>query len=385
MKNVAILGSTGSIGENTLEVIRSFPARFRVVSIAAGHNIERLKMQISAFKPKIAVVADKVSAKRLKELVGCAPETEILFGSEGYHHAVSMPEVDLVVSAIVGAAGLIPTIAALEAGKDVALANKEAMITAGPIMVDLARRCRCRIIPVDSEHSAIFQCLKGHRRSEVNKIILTASGGPFWMWDRKDLENVTPEAALRHPRWKMGRKITVDSATLMNKGLEVIEAHWIFGVDFDRIDVHIHPQSIVHSLVEFRDGALIAQLGVPDMRGPIAYALSYPERMTRLAESLDLTKAESLQFHRPDPAKFPCLGLSYEAGRQGGTMPAVLNAANEEAVTAFLAGGIRFTDIPLIIEAVMKKHKRKKAVSITDVLHADRWARREAKQIISLH
>ncbi|MGD0275944.1 MAG: 1-deoxy-D-xylulose-5-phosphate reductoisomerase [Syntrophales bacterium] len=382
MKTLTILGSTGSIGQNTLEVVRAFPGRFKVAVLAAGRNVERLKEQIIAFRPRYAVVADESSARRLKEIIGSLHGTKILSGPEGYNRAVSLPEVNLVVSAIVGAAGLLPTLAALEAGKDVALANKEAMVTAGSMMVKTACRHKCRIIPIDSEHSAIFQCLKGQRQSDIERIILTASGGPFWRRISADLDSITPAEALRHPKWRMGKKVTIDSATLMNKGLEVIEARWFFGVDFDRIDVHIHPQSIVHSLVEFKDGAVIAQLGVPDMRGPIAYALSYPERMTRLAESLDLTRSGVLEFFHPNPQKFPCLDLAYKAGRMGGIMPAALNAANEEAVDAFLAGKILFTAIPRIIEVVMSDCRLHDAESIDDIIEADRWARQEAKKAI---
>ena len=385
MKTLTILGSTGSIGQNTLEVVRAFPGRFRVAALAAGHNVERLKEQIIAFRPRYAIVADESSAARLKEIIGRSQGTEILSGPEGYNLAVSLPEVTLVVSAIVGAAGLLPTLAALEAGKDVALANKEAMVTAGSMMVKTASRNKCRIIPIDSEHSAIFQCLKGQRQSDVERIILTASGGPFWRRISADLHSITPAEALRHPKWRMGKKVTIDSATLMNKGLEVIEARWFFGVDFNRIDVHIHPQSIVHSLVEFKDGAVIAQLGVPDMRGPIAYALSYPERIPRLAESLDLTRSGVLEFFHPNPQKFPCLDLAYKAGRAGGIMPAALNAANEEAVDAFLAGNILFTAIPQVIDTVMSACSQHDAESIDDIIEADRWARQEVKKAMLIN
>jgi 1-deoxy-D-xylulose-5-phosphate reductoisomerase len=381
MKNISILGSTGSIGVNALDVIKSNPSRFRVVALSACRNIFLLNTQIKQFRPKVVSVVDKEHARKLEKIIDPAAGTQILFGSDGYREVAAIKEANMVISAMVGSAGLIPTMEALEAGKDIALANKETMVMAGDIIVKNAKKRGVSILPVDSEHSAIFQCLSGNRHADINRIILTASGGPFLNMAQDELANVKPEHALRHPNWQMGPKITIDSASMMNKGLEVIEAKHFFSVDIDRIEVQIHPQSIIHSMVEYVDGSVIAQLGVPDMRIPIAYALSYPERLRRSGPFLDLLKVGRLDFICPDLKKFPSLKLAYDAGRAGGTMPAVLNAANEVAVTLFLREAVRFTDMPKLIEEVLSSHQMKGAPDIHDILEADRWARERANKI----
>ena len=381
MKNISILGSTGSIGVNALDVIKSNPSRFRVVALSACRNIFLLNTQIKQFRPKVVSVVDKEHARKLEKLIDPAAGTQILFGSDGYREVAAIKEANMVISAMVGSAGLIPTMEALEAGKDIALANKETMVMAGDIIVKNAKKRGVSILPVDSEHSAIFQCLSGNRHADINRIILTASGGPFLNITQDELANVKPEQALRHPNWQMGPKITIDSATMMNKGLEVIEAKHFFSVDIDRIEVQIHPQSIIHSMVEYVDGSVIAQLGVPDMRIPIAYALSYPERLRRSGPFLDLLKVGRFDFLCPDLKKFPSLKLAYDAGRAGGTMPAVLNAANEVAVTLFLKEAVRFTDMPKLIGEVLSCHQMKGTPDIHDILEADRWARERANKI----
>jgi 1-deoxy-D-xylulose-5-phosphate reductoisomerase len=381
MKNISILGSTGSIGVNALDVIKSNPSRFRVVALSACRNISLLNTQIRQFRPKVVSVVDEEHARKLEKIIDPAAETQILFGSDGYREVAAIKEATMVVSAMVGSAGLIPTMEALEAGKDIALANKETMVMAGDIIVKNAKKRGVNILPVDSEHSAIFQCLSGNRHADINRIILTASGGPFLNMAQDELANVKPEHALRHPNWQMGPKITIDSASMMNKGLEVIEAKHFFSVDIDRIEVQIHPQSIIHSMVEYVDGSVIAQLGVPDMRIPIAYALSYPERLRRSGPFLDLLKVGRFDFFCPDLKKFPSLKLAYDAGRAGGTMPAVLNAANEVAVTLFLKEAVRFTDMPKLIGEVLSCHQMKGTPDIHDILEADRWARERANKI----
>jgi 1-deoxy-D-xylulose-5-phosphate reductoisomerase len=381
MKNISILGSTGSIGMNALDVIKDNPTRFKVVALSAHRNVSMLKKQIDQFRPKIVSVVDQESALELEKIVDPAWGTEILFGADGYRQVASIKEADMVISSMVGSAGLLPTIEAIEAGKDIALANKEVMVMAGEIVVNKARMKGVNILPVDSEHSAVFQCLSGHRHTDIKRIILTASGGPFLNLSREELENVKPEQALKHPNWKMGPKVTIDSASMMNKGLEIIEAKWFFLVDIDHIEVQIHPQSIIHSMVEYVDGSVIAQLGVPDMRIPIAYALSYPERISRTEPYLDLPKVGHLEFFSPDLEKFPNLGLACEAGRVGGTHPAVLNAANEVAVESFLKGSIRFTDMPKMIKEVLSSHQTRQNPTIEDILSADRWAREKANEI----
>ena len=379
MKNISILGSTGSIGRNTLEVVRGQPERFKVVALAAGVNTELLGRQVREFKPKVVSVRGEEQRKQLlSDLPG---GTECLVGEAGAREVGSFDEAAIVVSAIVGAAGLQPTLAAIRAGKDIALANKETLVMAGSFVLDEVAKSGSRLLPVDSEHSAIFQALAGQRREDVERLLLTASGGPFLHLPAERLALVTPEEALDHPNWRMGRKISIDSATLMNKGLEVIEGRWLFDVEADRIDVVIHPQSIVHSMVEYRDGSVIAQLGTADMKGPIAYALSYPERVAAGVERLDLTAHGRLDFYAPDRERFPCLGLAYAALREGGTMPAVLNGVDEVAVEAFLGGEIPFSTIPEIVEEVMERHATDDASDIEAIIDADRWARETAWQV----
>jgi 1-deoxy-D-xylulose-5-phosphate reductoisomerase len=384
MKNLAILGATGSIGVSTLEIVAANPERFRVQALTGGTNLPRLAEQILRFQPRLVAVLTAGDAERLRQLLG-SRTPEILWGVEGFIACATLGEVDLVVSAIVGAAGLIPTMAAIEAGHDVALANKETLVTAGPLVMAALTRRGVRLYPVDSEHSAIFQSLQGQRRSDVRRLILTASGGPFRTCRLAELAYVTPADALAHPNWQMGRKITIDSATMMNKGLEVIEARWLFGLPGDRIDVHIHPQSIVHSMVEYCDGSVIAQLGIPDMKTPIAYALTYPERLPLGLPPLDLCALRNLTFDRPEPGRFACLELAYAALAAGGTAPAVLNAANEVAVEAFLSDRITFLDIPAIIQGTLDRHQVMPLEHLDDVLHADRWAREEARRLITIN
>ncbi|GIW40585.1 MAG: 1-deoxy-D-xylulose 5-phosphate reductoisomerase [Candidatus Binatia bacterium] len=381
MKRISILGSTGSIGRTTLSVVERFPERFRVVGLAAGSNLDCLAEQVVRFRPSVVSVSGASEARELRRRVG-ACGTEIVFGSEGLLRVAREPA-DLLVSALVGALGLVPTFAAIEAGADVALANKEVLVVGGELVTKAAEKAGVRLLPTDSEHNAIFQALQGSRREDVRRIVLTASGGPFRGKKTAELEGVTPEEALRHPTWKMGAKITVDSATLMNKGFEVIEAHWLFEIPPDRIEVWVHPQSIVHSLVEFRDGSSIAQLGIPDMAIPISYVLGYPERleMDHLPR-LDLPSAGPLTFEPPDLETFPCLALAYEAVRVGGTAPAVLNAANEVLVDAFLSARIRFLDIPRLLRLVLERHEPAPARTLEAILEADRWARAEAKRLV---
>ena len=386
IKSLTILGSTGSIGVNTLEVIRQFPDRFQVMALAAGRNIGLLCEQIAAFRPRLVAVLDQDCAAHLNRLIRDSQyRPEIVFGTDGYQQCATLPGVEMVVAAMVGAAGLIPTLAAIQAGKHIALANKETLVIAGAVVMPLVQQAGVRILPVDSEHSAIFQALQGNQRKHLRRILLTASGGPFFRKTLKELVEVTPEAALRHPNWSMGRKITIDSATLMNKGLEVIEAHWLFDVPVEQIVIHIHPESIVHSMVEYVDGSVIAQLGIPDMKAPIAYALSYPERLAIANPALDLLRLGKLSFYPPDAAKFPCLRLAYEACRVGSTLPAVLNAANEVAVDAFLQGRIGFMDIARIIEEAMSRHTVASEVTLQAILQADSWARSLARQFAEGH
>jgi 1-deoxy-D-xylulose-5-phosphate reductoisomerase len=383
MKRLAILGSTGSIGVTTLDVVSRFPDRFEIVALAAGKNVERLAEQVSRFRPALVAVGDDRAAAALRQLV---PQYagEIVTGREGLERVATAPQAQLVVSALVGALGLLPTLRAIEAGKHVALANKEVLVVAGELVTRAARTAGVDLFPLDSEHNAIFQALRGHSRDEVRRIILTASGGPFLHRPLSELGSVTRGDALRHPTWKMGDKITIDSATLMNKGLEVIEAHWLFGLPADRIDVVIHPQSIVHSMVEYVDGSVLAQMGIPDMAIPISYILAYPERLPMdHLPSLDLPAAATLQFAEPDVTKFPCLALAYRALRAGGTVPAVLNAANEVVVQAFLAGELVFLDIPQILTRVLDAHPPSAARDLETLLAADRWARAEASTYLS--
>ncbi len=381
MKRLAILGSTGSIGVNTLDILRQFPERFEVVSLSAGANIQLLKKQILQFRPKVVSVLNKELSDTLqRELPN--PSVEIVYGVEGLIRVATHPEVDQVVSAIVGAVGLIPTLSAIKTGKVIALANKESLVMAGKIMMDEARQNHAEIFPVDSEHSAIFQSLIGHQKVDIHHLILTASGGPFLNLPTKRLHEVTVKETLNHPHWEMGKKVTIDSASLMNKGLEVIEAHWLFNIPVEKIMVQIHPQSVVHSMVEYIDGSIVAQMGIADMRIPISYALSFPHRLPLDLPHLDLSQIGGLTFFPPDPERFPCLRLAYRSIEIGETMPAVLNAANEIAVNAFLDGSLKFTDIPLLIQRVMEEHEVKPAHTIEDILRADQWARERSKNII---
>ena len=382
MKHLCILGSTGSIGRNTLEIVGQFPDRFRVLALAAKSSVELLARQIERFHPELAVVGDSEDADRLSRLVGAESATEILYGEIGYRSAVIHSDVHTVVAAIMGGAGLAPTLAAVNEGKDVALANKETLVMAGDIVMEATRRSGSTILPVDSEHSAIFQSLTGQRQEDLDKILLTASGGPFRNTPREAFEQITPEQALDHPNWAMGPKITIDSATLMNKGLEVLEARALFDVAIDRIEVLIHPQSIIHSMVAYRDGSVIAQLGIPDMKGAIAYALSYPERLPLGQPLPDFSGIGELTFEAPDLDRFPCLAMALEAGRRGGTAPAVMNAANESAVAAFLGRRIPFTAIPEVIHRTMKAHPTVSSPGLESILDADRWARETSEAYI---
>ena len=379
MKRIAILGSTGSIGRNTLDVISRNRNDFRVVGLAAGKNLDLLEEQIKAFNPEIVAVADSSAADSLKKRTN---GVKILSGADGVQQVASYEHADLVISAIVGSAGLLPTLTAIRSGKTIGLANKEALVMAGEIVIREAKKYGAKIIPVDSEHSAIFQCIYGRSKAEIKRIILTASGGPFVNRSREELKDIKTDDALRHPNWTMGRKISIDSATLMNKGLEVIEACRLFDMPAEKIDVLIHPQSIVHSMVEFMDRSFLAQMSVPDMRGPIAYALSYPDRIKDPIPGLELDKIGTLTFRKPDNENFPCLSYAYDALRAGGTMASVLNAANEIAVQAFLDNKIGFNDIPLVIKKTMEKHSVKQISLVEEALEADSWARDTAKKII---
>lgn len=381
-KRLAILGSTGSVGVNTLDIVQQHPERFTVVGLAARYNIDLLEEQMRRFHPPHVSVLDRQRAKELRERTGDL-HVEVHEGIEGARIIASLPEVDLVMSAIVGGAGLLPTLAAIRAGKDIALANKETLVMAGELVMREA--CgRVQILPVDSEHNAIFQALAGQPRTDIRRLILTASGGPFrtLAWDK--FRGITVAAALQHPTWRMGPKITVDSATLMNKGFEVIEARWLFGVAAEQVDVVVHPQSIIHSLVEFVDGSVIAQLGLPDMRVPISYTLNYPEHLPNCLPQLNLVTIGSLTFEPPDLQRFPCLRLGFEVARASGTLPAVLNAANETTVEAFLNEEVPFVDIPTIIEETLQRHDARSLTNgdLSVVLEADRWARETAASII---
>jgi 1-deoxy-D-xylulose-5-phosphate reductoisomerase len=381
MKRLAILGSTGSIGANTLDIVRQFTEKFEVVSLSAGMNIQLLKKQILQFRPKLVSVLNKELSETLQRELPYGT-VEIVHGVEGLIRVATLPEVDLVVSAIVGAVGLIPTLSAIKTGKVIALANKESLVMAGKIMMDEVKQNRAQILPVDSEHSAIFQALLGHQKEDVHHLILTASGGPFLNLPLHRLHDVTTKEALNHPHWEMGKKVTIDSASLMNKGLEVIEAHWLFNIPVEKILVQIHPQSVVHSMVEYIDGSFVAQMGIADMRIPISYALSFPHRLPLNLPPLDLSQIGGLTFSSPDPERFPCLRLAYRSIEIGETMPAILNAANEIAVNAFLEGTLKFTDVPLLLQRVMEEHEVKSVHTIEDILKADQWARERSKAIL---
>jgi len=381
MKRLSILGSTGSIGTQTIDVIGSRPGEFRVVALAAGRNVSRLLDQTVALRPELVVVSDEAQARELASRLPAG--TRIAFGRDGLIEAARHPEAELVVCGLVGAVGIEPAYAAVDAGKDVALANKEALVAAGAFIMARASITGAAILPVDSEHNALHQCLRGELTNEVKALWLTASGGPFRGWDRDAISRATPGQALRHPTWVMGSKVTIDSATLMNKGLEVIEARWLFGVRPDRIRVVVHPESVVHSLVEFVDGSFKAQLGITDMRHPIQYALTYPRRLaSSLLKPFDLVAAGPLRFEAPDPENFPCLGLAVEALRRGGAAPAVVNAANEVAVAAFLEHRAGFLDIPATIRGALDRHADASSATLDDILAADRLARKTAADLL---
>ena len=384
MKNLVILGSTGSIGLNTLQLVADFPDRFRVLGLTAHRNSDKILNQIRNFRPRVVALADEKSASRLRDQCRDLPDldVEILSGTVGLNTVASLSEADMVVSAIVGSAGLAPTLAAIRAKKPVALANKEPLVMAGQIIRQEAQRQGVQIFPVDSEHSAIFQCLAGQRREDVRRLILTASGGPLIDTPIDQRRIAKPTQALQHPTWRMGAKISIDSATLMNKGLEVIEAQWLFDVEPERIEVVIHRQSIIHSMVEFQDGSVIAQMGLPDMRGPLAYALNYPNRLPLGLPPLEFEKINTLTFEAPKRDEFPCLGYAYEAIKTGGTMPAILNAANEVAVQAYLEDRIEMFEISQVIRKTMDEHVPQEASSLEEVMEADRWGRETALKAI---
>jgi 1-deoxy-D-xylulose-5-phosphate reductoisomerase len=378
VKRLAILGSTGSIGRSALAVVDAHPTRLSVVALAAGDNDALLAAQVQRYRPDVVAMASGDGIDRLRSACGPTPPA-MAQGNEGLIAVATHPSVDIVLCASAGTAGLEAVLAAIDAGKTIALANKEVLVMAGALVMARARQRGVSVLPVDSEHNAVHQCLHGRTSADVRRLILTASGGPFREFTAAALERVGPDEALRHPTWQMGRKITIDSATLMNKGLEVIEAHWLFDVTADQIDVVIHPQSIVHSLVELTDGSVMAQLGVTDMRLPIQYACSYPERWDGGLPTLDLTRAGRLDFLEPDHDRFPCLGLAYRALRAGETFPVVLNAANEVAVDAFLEGKLGFTSIPRVIERTMNGHSPEGVLSIDAIRRVDTWAREQAR------
>lgn len=380
MKAITLLGSTGSIGTQTLDIVSEHPDKFRIVGLAAGRNVALFAAQIRQFRPQIAAISAAEKLPELKEAIkDLNPQPILLAGEAGVIEVARYGDSQTVVTGIVGCAGLLPTIAAIEAGKDIALANKETIIAGAPVVLPLVEKHGVKLLPADSEHSAIFQCLQGVPKDGLKKILLTASGGAFRDWPVEKLPEVKVADAIKHPNWSMGRKITVDSATLMNKGLEVIEAHYLFGVDYDNIEIVIHPQSIIHSLIELQDTSVLAQLGWPDMRLPLLYALSWPERVYTNWERLNLVKSGDLTFREPDHQKYPCMGLAYAAGRAGGSMPAVLNAANEQAVALFLDEKIHYLDIARCIEFVCDRHQNdnKQNPSLDDILAADKWARQE--------
>src|SRR6266545_1864144 len=381
MKNVSILGSTGSVGRSTLDVVDAFAEELRVVGLAAGTNLDLLTEQVQRYRPELVSVRNAADVGALRQRIG--PGVEIVCGADGASAVAAMPQADVVIAAIVGAAGIPPVYAALRAGKRVGIANKEVLVAAGDLMTRAAREHGGEILPVDSEHNAVHQAIRAGRHDEIQRIILTASGGPFLHRDLATFSDITIEAALAHPTWRMGNKISIDSATMMNKGLEVIEAHHLFDMPADRIDIVIHPQSIVHSMVEYVDGSIIAQLSTTDMKFPIQYALLYPERVTAPFARLDLATIRTLDFLPVDPERFPAVALAYAACRAGGSMPAVLNAANEIAVERFLAGELPFTGIVDIVERVLERHAGNisEIASVDDALHWDGWARNEARGV----
>ncbi|MCX7824465.1 MAG: 1-deoxy-D-xylulose-5-phosphate reductoisomerase [Verrucomicrobiae bacterium] len=378
MKRVVLLGSTGSIGQSTLKVAADLRGEIRLVGLAARSRVDELARQARAVKPDAVAIYDESAAGELKRLL--PPGTKCHSGEQGLVELATMPEADMVLVAIVGTMGLHPALAAIRAGKDLAVASKEILVMAGEIVMREARKHRVKILPVDSEHSAIFQCLEGRHPDDVRRLLLTASGGPFRKKTKAELAHVTAADALRHPTWNMGSKITIDSATLFNKGLETIEARWLFGLDIDRVDVVVHPQSIIHSMVEFLDGSVLAQLSVPDMRYPIQYAFTYPRRRPNTLPPTEFTKLQPLTFEMPDLDRFPALRMARDAGRAGGTMPAVMNAANEIAVPAFMEGRIRFPQIWETVEKVMSRHRVAHPKTLEPIIEADRWAREEARR-----
>lgn len=382
MKNIAILGSTGSIGVNALKVIQGNPEEYKVIALAAGRNVELLMKQIEEFRPRAVAVLEEKLVSQLKDRFAKKGRPEVFFGTDGFKFLVSMDQVDTVISAMTGAAGLLPTYEAIKAGKHIALANKETMVMAGPLIIAEAEKKGVTVLPIDSEHSAILQSLMGHPREDLRRMILTASGGPFKDFSLEEMSKVTPAQALKHPNWNMGPKISIDSATLMNKGLEAIEAKWFFDLKIDQISILIHPQSVVHSMVEYKDGSIIAQLGIPDMIIPISYALSYPHHLKNSLPSLELETIGMLSFEKPDLNKFKCLRLALKAAEMGGSTPAVLNGANEIAVESFLEGRIGFLDIPELIEKTIETHKLYPVDSIEAVMEADRWARETAREFL---
>lgn len=381
MKNIIILGSTGSIGKQALQVVDEFPDMFNIVGLAAGSNVSALAEQVEKYQPQFVSLGTESAAASFKSLI--KSKVEILYGEKGLVELAKLTDVDLILVAVSGIMGLLPTLTALENQTTVALANKETIVTGGPLVIEKAKEFGTRIIPVDSEHSAVFQCFETENISAVEKLILTASGGPFLKATMDELSKVTPQMALSHPNWEMGPKITIDSAGLINKGLEIIEAHWLFGVPYENIEVVIHPQSVIHSMVQYQDGSVLAQLGCPDMRIPIQYAFTYPERLNNTFPRLDFCKLGNVSFMKPDFAKFPGLSLAIEAGKIGGTMTTVFNGANEEAVELFVKGCIRFIDIPQIIEKVMSQHQTIQNFEIGDILEIDQWARLKAQEVMS--
>jgi 1-deoxy-D-xylulose-5-phosphate reductoisomerase len=383
MKHLSILGSTGSIGTNVLNIVEMFPQQFNVKALAAKKNIELLARQIEKFQPEVVAVFDETRAEELRHALPPGAVVDILYGEDGYRTAATYASVDMTVTALVGAAGLKPTLAAIDAGKTIALANKETLVMAGDFVMKAAAEKGVQILPIDSEHSAIFQCLQGQRQEDMDKILLTASGGPFLNKPRAEFHAITRDDALKHPNWKMGPKITIDSATLMNKGLEVLEARCLFGVSHEMIEVVVHPQSIIHSMVAFKDGSVIAQLGIPDMKGAIAYALSYPQRLPIQQPLPQFNAGQTLSFQEPDLEKFPCLAMAFAACETGGSLPAVLNAANEVAVHGFLNQEIGFMDIAPLIQQTMEKHPVVSDPGLSEIMAADQWARGAARDVIN--
>ncbi len=378
MKHLSILGSTGSIGTQTLEIVRQFPDEFKVVGLSTNKNYELLLKQIKEFRPKAAAIMDKSRVDDLLNFSSC----QVYSGLEGLNKIATLNEADTVINSLVGSIGVEPTYNAIKHRKNIALANKETLVAAGSVIMDEAKKNNINLMPIDSEHSAIFQCLNGEQITEVEKITITCSGGPFGNYTNQQLENVKVQDALNHPTWSMGNKITIDSATLMNKGFEIIEAHWLYGLPYEKIKVVIHPQSIIHSLVEFHDKSIIAQIGLPDMKTPIQYALSYPKRLESMQKSLNLAEIKNLEFKEADFEMFPCLKYAYEAGNAGGTLPAVMNAANEIAVHAFLESKIRFLDIQRIIRKMMDEHKNIKNPNFGEILEVDKKTKEKTRKVI---